>query len=90
MSEAIQVLVGLASNATLNNQDNITTMLAEADISLEQEKAIKAKDAKRLLDASDEISKIKFFIPIAPAEDDEPEESNEEETETNNLLAIIG
>jgi len=92
MSEAIRVLVDLASNATLDTQENITTMLAEADISLEQEQAIIDKDEHKLAESIYDLPKIEMIFPILPAEDDEPDNDNQEEednnTDTNAVSAI--
>ena len=82
MSKVIQVLEKMASDATLINEDNITSLLAEADISVEQQQAIEVNNTEQLIEATDYISKIKFFIPIAVADEDE-EQSN---TVANKLL----
>ena len=82
MSEAIQVLVDLASNATLDNQENITTMLAEAEISLEQEQAIVAKDVEKLADSIN-LTEIRAFVPVLPAEDDNGDEDSENDDNEN-------
>ena len=91
MSKVISVLEKMASDATLINEENIISLLAEADISIEQQQAIEAKSTELLVEATDDISKIRFIIPIIPAEDDEPEENDKtnDNTEVDNLLTKV-
>lgn len=90
MSTIIQVLEQMGSDATLNNEHDITVLLANADISDCQQQAILAKDSERLGDAIAGLPVIKCFF-LVPAEDDEPKKQDEKEdngSEASNKLAI--
>ncbi len=82
MSEIIQVLEKMGCDASLNNEHELTALLANADISNSQQQAIIAKDADQLAENSDEISKIRFFIPIIVADDEDEEQANKVENKT--------
>ncbi|PKG83191.1 hypothetical protein CXF85_11705 [Colwellia sp. 75C3] len=91
MSKVITVLEKMASDAALNSEDAIADLVATSDINDGQMQAIVANDVEALVENTDEISKIKFFIPIIPAEDDEPEESDKtnDSTETASQLITV-
>ena len=88
MSKVIQVLVEMANDASLTNEDQVTTLLVDADITESQKQAIEAKDLDILIETMPDLSEIKC-LPVFPAEDDEEDEEDEEEdTESTNDLAI--
>ncbi|WP_157825828.1 hypothetical protein [Colwellia sp. Bg11-28] len=86
MSKVIQVLEKMARDASLLNEENITTMLTDADITNNQQQAIVARDINKLADSLSDLTKIKYVIPLIAADDDEPKES-EMRNETNSQLA---
>ena len=91
MSKVISVLEKMASDATMNSESAIADLVATSDINEDQQQAILANDIEKLAESTTEISKIKFFIPIAPAEDDEPEEESDEgnNTDTSGQLVAV-
>jgi len=94
MSKVISVLEKMASDAAMNSENAIADLVTASDINDGQIQALITEDMEALLEHSDEISKIKFVIPIIPAEDDEPEESDntddntDDNTETVRQLAV--
>ncbi len=88
MSKVIQVLEAMANNSTIVNEAHITELLVTSELSDTQRQAISSGDVEALVHSSDEVSKIKFVIPLIPAEDDEPSENEQEEseTDTNSLM----
>ncbi len=91
MSKIIQVLEQMGSDASLNNEHEITALLANADISDSQQRAILAKNAELLAETIADLPEIKCFI-IAVADDDEQEKQDKKEddgSETSNKLAIV-
>jgi len=90
MSKVISVLEKMASDAAMNSESAITDLVAVSDINGAQQQAIMTGNVEALVEHSDEISKIKFFIPIIPAEDDEAEENdktNDNAESTSQLIA---
>jgi len=79
MSKVIQVLEKLARDASLLSEENRTTMLIDADITDSQRQAIVAKDINKLAGSLGDLAKIKYVIPLIPAEDDEQEEEQSDE-----------
>ena len=86
MSRIIQVLETMASDASLVKQENIISFLATAEINTEQQQAITAKDSEQLAETISDLPNIRAFVPIAPAEDDEAEGDNDEDTDTTGKL----
>lgn len=89
MSKVIQVLAKMASDASLTNNDNITTRLIDAEITESQKQAIEAKDLDTLTETIHDLPIIKC-VPLVPAEDDDAEEEEKEnDTETQGTLTIV-
>jgi len=72
MSNAVQLLAKMASDARLINPELLTQMLAEAGISQVQQQAIIAKDIDALTDTIHDLPVIRC-IPILIPEDEEQE-----------------
>lgn len=88
MSKVIQVLEKLARDASLISEENRTAMLLESDITDSQQQAIVARDIDKLADSLGDLTKIKYVIPLIPAEDDEAEEEqSDEKSNTQSQLA---
>jgi len=85
MSKVITVLEKMASDAAINGESAIADLVATSDINDGQQQAILANDVEALVESTDEISKIKFIIPLIPAEDDEPEEDDQEDNNTGGM-----
>ncbi|NQZ28437.1 MAG: hypothetical protein HRT55_19225 [Colwellia sp.] len=90
MSKVINVLATMASNPSLVSNKEITALLANADISNEQKKAILAQDSERLADTIADFP-ISMCSVIFPAEDEEQEgqEENKDETTEKTLAYAI-
>lgn len=91
MSKVISVLEKMASDAAMNSESAIADLVAVSGINDGQMQAIKTNNIEGLVENTNEVSKITFFIPLVPAEDDEPEEDKEDDdkTETKDHLATV-
>jgi hypothetical protein len=88
MSKVIQVLANMASNASLINESNVTTMLIDAGITESQKMAIEAKDLDMLIEKMPDLSEIKC-LPVIPAEDEEGNEEEEKENAESTIDLVI-
>lgn len=93
MSKVIQVLAEMANDASLTNEDQVMTMLVDAEITDKQKQAIEAKDLDTLTETIHDLPIIKC-VPLVPAEDDdaedeEKEEEKEDDTETQGTLKTV-
>lgn len=73
MSKVIQVLAAMASDASLTNAEQVTTMLLDADITETEMKAIEAKDLDTLTETVHDLPIIKCF-PLVVADDEDNEQ----------------
>jgi len=73
MSKVIQVLAAMASDASLTNAEQVTTMLLDADITETEMKAIEAKDLDTLTETLHDLPIIKCF-PMVVADDEDNEQ----------------
>ncbi len=85
MNKAIQVLIDMASNASLIDEDNLQETLANSQLTDKQKKAIQAKDLDTLTETIHDLPVIKC-IPIVPAEDDE---DTQEDSEDENKVSLL-
>jgi hypothetical protein len=91
MSKVISVLEKMASDAAMNSEAAIAELVSTSDINDGQQQAIIAKDADQLAENTHDLPKIRAFVPIVPAEDDEPEESDKtnDNKDIDNSLATV-
>ena len=82
MSKVISVLEKMASDATMNNVSAIADLVVNSDMNEGQQQAIIANDVEALVESTAEILKIKFFIPLAVADDEDEEQANTVENKT--------
>lgn len=89
MSKVIQVLEAMASDASLVNEENISTFLTTVEINAEQKQAISVKNAEQLADTIADLPELFAYSQVLPADDDAPIEDEEEDdnTSSNKLLA---
>jgi hypothetical protein len=87
MSKVISVLEKMASDAAMNSENAISDLVATSDINEGQAQAIEANDVEGLVESTQSLPNIKSVFPLIPAEDDEPEEDDQEDTDTNGQLA---
>jgi hypothetical protein len=86
MSKVISVLEKMASDAAMNSESTIADLVAKSEINDGQQQAILANDVEGLVENTVEIPLITNFI-IAPAEDDEPSEEDNDESSKSLLTA---
>jgi uncharacterized protein YejL (UPF0352 family) len=89
MSKIIKVLEKMASDASLVNEENITTFLANADINTDQQQAISVKNVEQLTKTINDLPKIISYSQVLPTEDNDPDgdELEDDNQATNKLLA---
>jgi len=88
MSNVIQVLAEMASNASLTTEEKLTQMLSASTLTIEQQAAIVSNNVATLTELTQTLPSIKCFA-ILPAEDDDSEETQDsEDTETSNTTRI--
>lgn len=89
MSEVIELLAKMASDASINSERAYTELVLNADINEQQQQAILNKDIKALANTCNDLPLIQSVF-IIPAEDDEPskDDDKEESTEANNKFEI--
>jgi hypothetical protein len=87
MTTVIETLSQMASDASIQNSQDIEQLLSDNKIDEDIIQSILAKDVtslERQLDVCPDIVCI-----LAPAEDDEPEEESEQEEESNSINLVI-
>lgn len=89
MSDVIQVLETMASDANLIDEENISRLLITAEISIEQQQAFTDKNAERLAETVSDLPEIIAHVQVLPEEDedDKQEDSEDDNLSTNKLLA---
>ena len=70
MSNAVQVLARMASDASLINDKSIAVMLNNSDIAEEQKQAISSKDIDTLTETIHNLPVIKC-VPLVVADDED-------------------
>ena len=85
MSKVIQVLETMASDAYLINQENISTLLAIAEIDAEQHQAITEKNAEKLAETIADLPEIRSFSQVIPAEENEQEDEDKDEDDNQSI-----
>jgi len=89
MSNVIQVLEKMGSDATLQNNDAIQTLLASTELETEMTQAIASEDVTSLAHQLDVC--LYLVCGVFPAEDDDESEEKEDEddsTEETNSRVI--
>ncbi len=90
MSNVIQVLEKMGSDATLQNKDAIQTLLASTELETEMTQAIASEDVTSLAHQLDVCPDIVCIIH-APDDDDkekEEEDDDKDSTEESNQIVI--
>ncbi|KGJ89696.1 hypothetical protein [Colwellia psychrerythraea] len=89
MSKVIQVLETMASDASLINEENISTFLTTTEINAEQQRAITAKSAGQLAETIADLPELMAFSQVLPADEDAPIEDEQEDdnSASSKLLA---
>ena len=78
MSEVIELLAKMASDASINSESAYTKLVLNADINEQQQQAFLTNNVDLLKEVSQKIPTIECFA-ILPAEDDDAEESEEDQ-----------
>ncbi len=86
MNKVIDVLATLAEDASLVNAEELTALIANADISTEQQQAILAKDVKLLAGTIVNFPTSMCGVILTP--EDTEEQENQEESKTEDVKNI--
>lgn len=84
MSNIINTLELLASDALYTNDGQVIELINSLSIEQKQREAILEKDSDKLAKTISDLPDIKAFAPVIPAEDDEPEEAEDDKTKNIN------
>ena len=88
MSKIIQALETMATDASLVNEENITTFLTTAEITTEQQQAITEKNAEQLAETVGDLPKIISFSQVLPEEEGDEQTEDENDSESANSLLV--
>ena len=89
MSNIIQLLEKMGSNASLQNQQQLIDVIDQADIDVELKQALIEKNTNKLIMQIDSLPEIKCLAIAKP--DDAPDEQPEpEQTPEKSLLVANG
>ncbi len=86
MNKVIDVLATLAEDASLVNAEELTALIANADISTEQQQAILTKDVKLLAGTIVNFPTSMCGVILTP--EDTEEQENQEESKTEDVKNI--
>ena len=89
MSKVVDVLATMANDASLVNAQQLKALLANADLSTEQLKAILAKDSQALADTISKFSISMCSIVSAPEEDEQESQEESKNEEAKNTLKFV-
>ena len=88
MNKVIQVLEKMAGDASLINEENISSFLTTAEIDAEQKQAITVKNGTQLAETIADLPELIAYSQVLPADDDAPyEEEDDENSASSKLLA---
>ncbi len=89
MNKVIDVLATLAEDASLVNAKELTALIANADISTEQQQAILAKNSQKLADTITNFPISMCSIVNAPEQDEQEHQEESKNEEVNNKLKYV-